>query len=203
MIMVPYRNHRGLHAARAVAFLLCAGLLAAGCAKKKDSLPITSDSVMTPYQEFGATTLFFYEGKIKRWKLEADYMKKPLLDTGTMLVCPVTLTLYDSLGAAGTKVLADSGTTTPAMKSFTVWGNVLIRNHDSLIVKTYKLWWVKEKRKVESDTFVQIETAKGDLLRGKGLDAVEDFSRFSFKSQVSGSFPDFKRRMEENDDRIY
>jgi hypothetical protein len=50
---------------------------------------------------------------------------------------------------------------------------------------------------------VQIETVKGDILRGKGLDAVEDFSRFTFKSQVSGKFPDFKRRMEENDDKMF
>ena len=158
---------------------------------------------MSPYQNFDSTTLYFYEDGIKRWKLEADHMRKPLLDTGTMIVTPVTLTYYDSLGAVATRVLADSGTTTPALKSFTVWGNVFIRNRDSLIVKTEKLWWIKEQRKVESNTFVQIETVKGDILRGKGLDAVEDFSRFTFKSQVSGKFPDFKRRMEENDDKMF
>jgi LPS export ABC transporter protein LptC len=174
-----------------------------GCAKKQEPLPLSSGSIMTPYQEFGKATLFFYEGKYKRWKLEADYMKKPLLDTGDMLVTPVKLTYYDSLGRTRTRVLADSGTTTPSLQSFTVWGNVFIRNQDSLIVRTQKLWWVKEKRKVESNTFVQIETVKGDILRGKGLDAVEDFSRFTFKSQVSGYFPDFKKRMETNDDKMY
>ena len=184
-------------------FVLCALLVLAGCARKKETLPLSSDSVMTPYQNFDSTTLFFYEGGIKRWKLEADHMRKPILDTGTMIVTPVTLTYYDSLGNTATRVLADSGSTTPALKSFTVWGNVFIRNKDSLIIKTEKLWWIKEGRKVESNTFVQIETAKGDILRGKGLDAVEDFSRFTFKSQVSGKFPDFKRRMEENDDKMF
>ena len=129
--------------------------------------------------------------------------EKPLADTGTMLVTPVRLTLYDSLGKPRTIVLADSGTTTPELQSFTVWGNVYIRNQDSLIVRTQKLWWVKGTRKVESDTFVQVETIKGDILRGKGLDAVEDFSHFTFKSQVSGQFPDFKRRVEANEDKIY
>jgi LPS export ABC transporter protein LptC len=173
------------------------------CAKKKETLPVSSNTLMTPYQEFGASTLFFYEGKFKRWKLESKYMKKPLVDTGNMLVTPVRLTLYDSLGNARTLVLSDSGTTTPSLQSFTVWGNVYIRNQDSLIVRTQKLWWIKGKRKVESDTYVQIETIKGDIMRGKGLDAVEDFSRFTFKSQVSGQFPDFKRRAEANDDKIY
>jgi LPS export ABC transporter protein LptC len=184
-------------------FVLCALLALLGCARKKETLPLSSDAVMSPYQNFDSTTLYFYEDGIKRWKLEADHMRKPLLDTGTMIVTPVTLTYYDSLGAVATRVLADSGTTTPALKSFTVWGNVFIRNRDSLIVKTEKLWWIKEQRKVESNTFVQIETVKGDILRGKGLDAVEDFSRFTFKSQVSGKFPDFKRRMEENDDKMF
>jgi LPS export ABC transporter protein LptC len=184
-------------------FLLCALLAFSSCARKKETLPLSSDTIMTPYQDFDSTTLFFYEGGLKRWKLEADRMRKPLFDTGCMIVTPVTLTYYDSLGNISTRVLSDSGSTTPALASFTVWGNVFIRNKDSLTIKTEKLWWVKDRRKVESNTFVQIETAKGDILRGKGLDAVEDFSRFTFKSQVSGKFPDFKRRMEENDDKMF
>lgn len=189
---------------RAAAVCLFSLLIAlSGCGRKKETLPLSGDSIMSPYQEFDSTTLFFYENGYKRWKLEARYMRKPLLDTGSMLVTPVKLTLYDSLGRARTRVLADSGTTTPALASFTVWGDVFIRNQDSLIVRTEKLWWVKDRRKVESNTFVQIETVKGDILRGKGLDAVEDFSRFTFKSQVSGTFPDFKRRVEANDDALY
>jgi LPS export ABC transporter protein LptC len=193
--------------ARFLTFLLLAILaglsLMAGCVKQKESLPVTSGCVQAPYQEFGKTTLFFYEGKFKRWKLDADYMRKPLVDTGSMLVIPVRLILYDSLGNLRTRVLADSGYTTPSLESFTVWGNVYIRNQDSLIVRTQKLWWFKGKRKVESNTYVQIETHKGDVLRGKGLDATEDFSHFTFKSEVTGHFPDFKRRMEANDDKIY
>jgi hypothetical protein len=56
---------------------------------------------------------------------------------------------------------------------------------------------------VESDTFVQIETKKGDILRGKGLDATEDFKKFSFKSNVTGSFPHFEQRVETNEDRLF
>ena len=178
-------------------------ILSAACSKKKETLPFSSDRVLSPYQVLGKTTLLFYEGKYKRWKLDADYMKKPLVDTGTMLVTPVKLTLYDSLGIPRTIVLSDSGSTTSSLQSFLVWGNVYIRNHDSLIVRTQKLWWVKGNHKVESDTFVQIETVKGDVLRGKGLDAVEDFSRFSFKAEVSGHFPDFKNRVESNKDNLY
>ena len=74
-------------------FILCAVLALSGCARKKETLPLSSDTVMSPYQDFDSTTLFFYEGGIKRWKLEADHMRKPLLDTGCMIVTPVILTL--------------------------------------------------------------------------------------------------------------
>ena len=175
-------------------------LCALDCSQKKEALPVSSDSIQAPYQEFGKTTLFFYEGKFKRWKLDADYLKKPLSDTGSMLVIPVRLILFDSLGNLRTRVLADSGTTTSTLESFIVWGNVYIRNQDSLIVRTQKLWWIKGTRKVESNTYVQIETPKGDVLRGKGLDATEDFSHFTFKAEVTGKFPNFKQRMETKDD---
>jgi LPS export ABC transporter protein LptC len=173
------------------------------CTEKKAALPVSSDTIASPYQVFTKSTLFSYEGKHKRWRLDSYFMKKPLADTGSMLVVPVTLWLYDTLGNIRTKVLADSGTTTGTLQNFTVWGNVYIRNQDSLIVRTQKLWLLKGTHKVMSDTFVQIETAKGDILRGKGLDAVEDFSRFSFKSQVTGQFPNFKDRMGKNEEKVF
>ncbi|MCU0608345.1 MAG: LPS export ABC transporter periplasmic protein LptC [Chitinispirillaceae bacterium] len=186
-----------------IVLIFAAAVCFAGCAKKKEVLPVTSGTISSPIQEFDSATLFFYEDKVKRWKLEAKYMRKPLSDTGQLLVLPVKLTLYDSMGTAHTRVLADSGTTTPALESFLVWGNVWIRNQDSLIVRTQKLWWVKGTHKVRSDTYVQIETVNGDILRGKGLEAVEDFSTFSFKSQVSGKFPNFKNRMETGSDDFF
>lgn len=196
-IRIPFINQSAL----SIAFL--AALCAVTCSQKKETLPVSNDAVATPYQIFTKSTLFSYEGKYKRWRLESEFMKKPLDDTGKMLIVPVTLWLYDSLGAIRTKVLADSGTTTSSLQNTTLWGNVYIRNQDSLIVRTQKLLWMKDTRKVSSDTFVQIETPKGDVLRGKGLDAVEDFSRFTFKSQVSGQFPNFKDRMEKNDDKAF
>lgn len=174
-----------------------------GCAPKRESLPVSSDIISVPFQELSNSTLHFYNKETVQWKLDADYMRKPLTDTGKILVIPVRLIYYDSLGNIRTRVLADSGTTDASMESFTVWGDVLITTKDSMIIRTQKLWWVKNTRKVESNTFVQIETKKGDILRGKGLTAIEDFSKFSFKSNVSGKFPDFKRRVETDDESFF
>jgi len=174
-----------------------------GCEKKKDEIPLTENTIGDPVQEFSNTTLHFYNKGMLQWKLDADYMRKPLSDTGTIMVTPVALTLYDSTGDIRSKVLADSGRIANTMNSYNIWGNVYIRTRDSMIVRTERLKWFKERAKVESDTFVQIQTKKGDILRGKGLDAVEDFSRFKFLHDVTGEFPEFNKRVESNDDKLF
>ncbi|HEX3019063.1 MAG TPA: LPS export ABC transporter periplasmic protein LptC [Chitinispirillaceae bacterium] len=174
-----------------------------GCAPKKESIPVAKEGIDIPVQQFNDATLYFYSKQKIQWKLDAETMRKPLTDTGSILVVPVRLQLFDSVGTIRTRVLADSGLITTRMDSYTVWGNVFIRTKDSMVVQTEKLMWFKNNRKVTSDTYVQIETIKGDVLRGKGLDATEDFSRFSFKQDVTGAFPDFKKRLENKDEGFF
>ncbi|MBN1578550.1 MAG: LPS export ABC transporter periplasmic protein LptC [Chitinispirillaceae bacterium] len=173
------------------------------CTRKKEEIPLAAGGIETPLQKFAGTTLHFFNKGYIQWKLDADSMCKPISDTGTISVFPVRLTLFDSTGNVRSTVLADSGKIGSNMQSYFVWGNVFIRTRDSMLVRTESMRWFKERRCVESDTFVQIETKKGDILQGKGLDAKEDFSRFSFKSDVKGAFPDFQRRMETNDTTMF
>jgi LPS export ABC transporter protein LptC len=177
--------------------------LCSGCNSKKEALPVSAEDINVPLQEFNNTTLYFYNKKHLQAKIEARVMKKSISDTGSILVVPVRLSLFDSLGHNRTRVIADSGIISNTMQKYVVWGDVLIRTSDSMIIRSPKLRWFKERKKVESDTYVQIQTKKGDILRGKGLDAVDDFSHFSFKSNVSGIFPNFKRRLESNDESIF
>lgn len=177
--------------------LLCTG--AWQCTGKRDELPVADAGITVPLQEFSGATLHFFNKGYIQWRLDSDYMCKPVGDTGSIIVVPVRLTLYDSLGKISSRVLSDSGKIGSNLQNYNVWGNVYIRTRDSMLVRTERLRWFKERRRVESDTFVQIETKKGDVLRGKGLDAAEDFSRFTFKSNVTGKFPDFQRRVESND----
>jgi LPS export ABC transporter protein LptC len=173
--------------------------ISAGCQKKQEEIPLADEGISTPTQKFANTTLhFFNKGKLQ-WKLEADYMSKPISDTGSITVIPADLTLFDSIGEISTRVLADSCIITNNMASYNVWGNVYIRTRDSMVVHTERLKWFKERKKVESDTFVQIETKNGDILQGIGLDATEDFSRFKFLKDVQGKVQNFQERVEEND----
>jgi len=182
-----------------LSFLVLCFLL--NCGPQKDTIPVGSEDVITePRQEFGDASLFFYENGIKRWRLDADHMSRPLADTGKLVVVPVRIMVYDTIGKPSTRIVADSGSTDSRMELFDLWGSVFIKTEEGMMVRSEQLRWFKETGKVTSDTYVQIETPKGDLLRGKGLDAVDNFSRFSFKSDVRGKFPDFRRRIEEQDD---
>jgi len=175
---------------------------AGGCQRKK-SIPQSADSITVPYQEFGKTTLYSYDGPYKIWRLETEYMRKELSDTAKMLAVPVVITMYDSQGTAGTRILADSGNTSKELRDFFIWSNVFIKTDEDLKIKSQSLWWDKETHKVGSDDFVEITTPEGDVLRGKGLDANESFSRWSLRKSVSGEFPNFRERMEnegESDD---
>ena len=184
-----------------ISLLLCIGF--SRCAGKKEDLPLANGGIGVPLQKFSGTTLHFFNKGYIQWKLDADYMCKPVSDTGSITVVPVRLTLFDSLGNVRGRVLSDSGKIGTDLQSYNVWGNVFIRTRDSMLVQTESLRWFKERHRMESDTFVQIETKKGDVLRGKGLDATEDFSRFSFKSNVTGKFPDFQQRVESNDTTMF
>lgn len=179
------------------------GVSIVSCKKKEEPLPVAQDSVALPVQKFSGSTLHFYNKGYIQWKLKSEHMTKSLSDTGSIEVVPVTLTLFDSLGDERSRVLADSGTIESSMQHYRVWGNVYVRTRDSMVVRTESLRWFKERKEVESDTFVQIETKKGDVLRGKGLDATEDFSRFSFKSDVTGEFPNFRERVEKDEEDIF
>ena len=162
-------------------------------------MPVEEGEVLVPYQEFTSATLFFYDGSVKIRQLDTESMRKYLDSEGKMLVAPVKLSLYDTLGRSGTRILADSGRTNDSMEEFEVWGDVYVRTANGQIIQTQRLSWNKSAQRVTSNAFVQIQTPKGDVLRGKGLDAVEDFSSWSLRESVSGRFPEFRRRVEQDD----
>ncbi|MCL2688545.1 MAG: LPS export ABC transporter periplasmic protein LptC [Chitinispirillia bacterium] len=171
------------------------------CGSPKETIPVAGEEIITePRQEFGGAAFFFYENEIRRWRLDADFMSRPLTDSGRVLVVPVQIMVYDSLGKPATRIVADSGSTDSVMEQFDLWGSVLIRTEEGMTVKSEQLRWFKDARRVTSDTYVQIETPKGDMLRGRGLEANDNFTRFSFKANVRGKFPDFRKRIEEEDD---
>ncbi len=178
-------------------FLLLSGN---SCSNKKEALPQISDTLVEPCQEVGESTLYCYRGEHLVWRLNSDYSRKTLHEDSAMLVVPVRLMVYDTLGKKSTRILSDSGTTTKTLEKFFIWGNVYVKNWDGLIIESQSLWWNKKSALIGSDEFVKITTPNGDVLRGKGLDASESFSWWTLRKSVSGEFPNFKNRMESDEE---
>jgi LPS export ABC transporter protein LptC len=168
--------------------------------QKKETAPVSNIVVETPYQELDTATIISYNGSRKVWILESSHLVKLLSDTGHIRGYPVTITSFDSLGKQTSKVLADTGITDASLKAFTVWGNVFVKAENGTRVNAQKLVWNQKTHRVTSDTYVQLTTKKNDVLRGKGLDAAEDFSSWEFKQDVSGRFPNFKERVERGEE---
>jgi LPS export ABC transporter protein LptC len=181
----------------AAAMLLAVGL--SGCAKKKEQPPKSEETVFVPYQEFSKSTMNFYRGKYIQSTLKTDYMRKTLSDTAHTLVVPVSLETYDTTGKLVSHILADSGLIAPNNMYFHGWGNVYVKRSDNLTIKSQSLWWDRRTKKVGSEEFVEICTPGGDVLRGKGLDATESFSNWKLRQEVSGKFPNFKKRVDSNE----
>lgn len=164
---------------------------------QKESIPQIVDTIPNPYQEGGASTLYCYGDSRLLWILKSEYSRRDLNDTSSMLVVPVDMIIYDTASEKSTHVLADSGITKRDLNYFFIWGNVHIKNHDGQVIKSQSLWWNKSTRRVGTDDYVQIQTPSGDVLRGKGLDAADSFSEWTLREEVSGKFPNFRDRIEE------
>jgi LPS export ABC transporter protein LptC len=172
-------------------FLLCTG-----CTKKKEEIPVTNMSIKTPFQELDSTIMCSYNGSKKVWILESNHIVKVLADTGHIYGNPVKITVFDSLGRKSSTVISDSGMADASMQDFTVWGNVFVRSDNGVTVRATRLMWSQKSHRVTSNDYVQLTTRKGDVLRGLGLDAAEDFSWWKFLHDVSGRFPNFRERAE-------
>ena len=173
--------------------------LSCGCARKNEHVPVSNASVDSPYQELDTASMLFFSGIHKSWQLDANHIVKSLTDTGHILGNPIRITVFDSLGKPSSKVLADTGSCDAKMETFTVWSNVFVLAENGVRVRAQRLDWSQKTHRVTSQSYVEITTQKGDVMRGKGVDAAEDFSSWQFLHDVSGRFPNFKERIDKGE----
>jgi len=194
---IPHFPARFFQWSRNVVTLITGGctLFLLACPSRNNEIPVSEFQGEGFFQEVEHSTLSFYDSSGLKWKLNADYMRRPVGDTGNVLTVPVRLEFFDTAGAIEMRVDADSGTTDAQQEDLTVWGDVYVKTRDNVVVKAIRLNWNRMTRRVVSDTFVQIERPNGDILRGKGLKAAEDFSWWEMGAP-SGVFPNFQQRMD-------
>lgn len=130
------------------------------------------------YSDSGRVTNRLRAGKIQ------EYMDKD--EPRTDIADGLELLFYELDGTEGSRLTARRGRIWPNEGRMQVNEQVIFTNAKGEKLETEELIWEQDSARVHTDRPVKI-TRKGDILYGQGLDAAEDFSRYTIR-QVTGSF---------------
>ena len=97
----------------------------------------------------------------------------------------LTLTFFDSKGRPGSLLKARRGVILPETKRMEVADQVVFTNAQGERLETERLIWSQDSDRVYTDRPVKITRAQ-DILYGQGLDANEDFSRYTIR-RITGN----------------
>ena len=102
---------------------------------------------------------------------------------------PIKLTIFGDSAKINAVLTADSGISNAKTDSLFVWGNVKIDAHSGEKLSSQTLEWNKNQKLLLSEDVVEISTADGEVIRGRGFRAAENFEWWDFATEVSGNFP--------------
>lgn len=174
--------------------IIILSLILFSCSKEKKEILKANSRGEKGDQTMMGTKLNAYDSTVLLWTLTTDKMYRKN-DNPNITVTPVKLLLFDRDSNITTTVIADSGKTTKEMDNFYVWGSVYVNTSDGSTIRSHSLAWDKKRRELHSDDFVEIKSADGQKMRGKGFDSAEDFSWWNFYEDVSGNFPGFEESL--------
>lgn len=197
MKLTPYQIYRLKIILRRVLILVIViavgfGVRLRGCQPKKENTLIRSEKLVHGNgQTLMGANMAAYDDTIKIWELNTDKLIQDV-DARKIRVAPVRLKMYHKRGTVAVTVIADSGTTSPEMEQFHIWGHVVITSFEGNRLRSKSLSWSKPTRRLHSEDYVEISTSSGEVLRGKGFDAAEDLTWWEFHQNVSGRLNNFE-----------
>ncbi len=98
----------------------------------------------------------------------------------------VQIVLFDSTGAARSKLTAQRGFLRERTANFALFGDVVGISSDSTILNTESLFWDPKTELITTDDYVEIKRKDGSILRGWGLRADRDLKNAEIDRDVSG-----------------
>ena len=99
----------------------------------------------------------------------------------TALSNGVELRFLDRNGELSSRLTANKGMVLPSQQRMQVDGDVVFVNRKGERLETEQLIWAQDSDRVWTDRPVRILRAQ-DIVHGQGLDAAEDFSRYSVRN---------------------
>ncbi|QKZ14358.1 LPS export ABC transporter periplasmic protein LptC [Spirosoma sp. KUDC1026] len=141
-----------------------------------------------PIEEINDVRLLYSEAAVMKVKLTTARQLRYANDN-RKYPRPVNIIFYDQNGQEETKLQSDSGKYDKAKDLYTVMGHVVVTkllNQQKML--TDQLNWSPVTKKIYTDLPVTILSPEtGERLQGIGLDAPQDFSRYSIR-KTTGIF---------------
>ncbi len=180
---------------RSILFILMVSALAfISCETNRDEIMAIGKKSIVPDLTGKEVTMLYSDSTILKIKLLTPQMlkyEKGVKEPLTIMPKGLFVIFYDAKGKESTTLKADYGVRYETSKRMEVKYNVEVVNANGEKLNTEHLVWDEEKKKIISDAFVKITTAK-EIIMGKGLEANQDFTQYEIK-EITGSI-----RIEDN-----
>lgn len=159
-----------------------------GCENKRQDIMALAPKAPRASQSGKGITMLYSDSTLLKIKLKAPVMNK--YDKGvkepvTVLPKGVDVVFYDNKGKVSTTLKANYGIMYDRSRKMEVRYNVEVVNVNGEKLNTEHLVWDEDQKKIISDEFVKITTAK-EIIMGKGLESNQDFTQYQIK-EVTGT----------------
>lgn len=162
-------------------WLVCLAMLLLSC--EEDKKPVKSVAYTGPIEEISNVKLLYSEAALMRVKLTTARQLR-FINDDRKYPKEVFIDFYDPTGAQiVTTLRSDSGRYDKAKDLYTVMGHVVVVNKAKQEkLQTNLLHWNPNTKKVFTEKRVVVSSQlTGERLYGLGLDANQDFSRYSIR----------------------
>jgi LPS export ABC transporter protein LptC len=166
---------------RAGAIVLAVSCLLLACKNDLDNVAAVEVPQAAPDRITEQADYFFTDSGQVRNRLRAGRIAEWALEPQrTELTEGLELIFFDSLGREASTLTARRGTILPKEKRMEVNEQVVVVNAKGERMETEQLTWLQDSGKVVTDKAVRVER-EGSIIHGMGLDANEDFSRYTVR----------------------
>lgn len=176
-------KNRGL-----LGFLMAFCFAISSCETNRDEIMAIGKKVVMPSLTGKDVTMLYSDSTVLKIKLQTPQMlkyEKDVKEPITIMPKGLFVIFYDEKGKESTTLKADYGVRYELSKRMEVKYNVEVINVNGEKLNTEHLIWDEQKKKITSDAFVKITTAK-EIIMGKGLEANQDFTQYEIK-EVTGT----------------
>lgn len=174
---------------RSILFLLMVSVfIICSCETDRNEIMALGKKTVMPDLTGKGVTMLYSDSTVLKIKLQTPQMQKyekGVKEAVTIMPKGLFVIFYDDKGKEATTLKADYGVKYEVSKRMEVRYNVEVVNVNGEKLNTEHLVWDENKKKIISDAFVKITTAK-NIIMGKGLESNQDFTQYEIK-EITGS----------------